>query len=290
MNLDRYFEVRFIDARQSHCESLTESRRLSNEDDRGCSTAVLYSACDGVLDDGRRERTKSFNVGSSAIQIPPTRIYSSVGNLDLVERINSGNFEGIDFGEIIKLRRHVEDIADDNLMDNLLREVEGDLSIEDEEPMIKQAIHEMIDRSEASEEMRISLRKLCLKYWDVFATDHTQTKISGLTPMPVYPLEVFDFSYPRVRPMSAEKPNFIRDKLLSMAERGLVTKVKSAEVGSMVFAVPKKGNKLRMVVDLVDVNKILRRDANELPHLEACFNNLAGCKYYGSFDVVSGFD
>eukprot|EP00924_Labyrinthula_sp_SR-Ha-C_P012841 snap_masked-scaffold_12-processed-gene-0.22-mRNA-1 protein AED:1.00 eAED:1.00 QI:0/-1/0/0/-1/1/1/0/198 len=198
MNLDRYFEVRFIEARQSHCESLTESRRLSNENDRGCSTAVLYSAWDGVLDDGRRERPKSFNVGSSAIQIPPTRIYSSVGNLDLFERINSGKFEGIDFGEIIKLRRHVEDIADDNLMDNLLPEVEGGLSIEDEEPMIKQAIHEMIDRSEASDEMRISLRELCLKYWDVFATDHTQTRISGLTPMPVYPLEVFDFAYPRL--------------------------------------------------------------------------------------------
>eukprot|EP00924_Labyrinthula_sp_SR-Ha-C_P006445 augustus_masked-scaffold_57-processed-gene-1.64-mRNA-1 protein AED:1.00 eAED:1.00 QI:0/0/0/0/1/1/9/0/1857 len=264
MNLDGYFEVRFIEARQSHCESLTESKRLSNEDARRCSTAVLYSAWDGVLDDGQGEGPKSFNIGSSAIHIPPTRIYSSVGNLDLVERINSGNFEGIDVGKIIKSRRH--------------------------EPMIKQAIHEMIDRSEASEEMRISLRKLCLKYWDVFATDHTQTKISGLTPMPVYPLEVFDFSYPRVRPMSAEKPNFIRDKLVSMADRGLVTKVKFAEFVSVVFAVPKKGNKLRMVVDLVDVNKILRRDANELPHLEACFDNLAGSKYYGSFDVVSGFD
>eukprot|EP00924_Labyrinthula_sp_SR-Ha-C_P004477 snap_masked-scaffold_1-processed-gene-1.13-mRNA-1 protein AED:1.00 eAED:1.00 QI:0/0/0/0/1/1/2/0/351 len=225
MNLDGYFEVRFIEARRSPFESLKESRILPNEDARGCSTAVLYSAWNGVLDDGRGERPKSFNVGSSNIQVPPTRIYSSIGNLDLVERINSGNFEGIDFGEIIKLRRHVEDIADDNLMDNLLPEVEEGLNIEEEEPLIKQAINEMIDRSEASEEMRISLRKLCLEFWDVFATDHTQTKISGLTPMPVYPLDNYDFSYPRVRPMSAEKSNFIRDKLLSMAERDWLPKL-----------------------------------------------------------------
>eukprot|EP00924_Labyrinthula_sp_SR-Ha-C_P005558 snap_masked-scaffold_68-processed-gene-0.36-mRNA-1 protein AED:1.00 eAED:1.00 QI:0/-1/0/0/-1/1/1/0/106 len=75
-----------------------------------------------------------------------------------------------------------------------------------------------------------------------------------------------------------------------MAERGLVTKVKSAEFESVVLAVPKKGNNLRMVVDLVDVNKILRRDVNQLPHLKTCFDNLTGSKYYRSFDVVSGFN
>eukprot|EP00924_Labyrinthula_sp_SR-Ha-C_P012886 snap_masked-scaffold_12-processed-gene-2.6-mRNA-1 protein AED:0.35 eAED:0.39 QI:0/-1/0/1/-1/1/1/0/1366 len=290
MNLDGHVEVRFIKARQSLSENLTLGRRLSNEDARGCSTAALYSAWERVLDDGLRDEPKSFNVDSWIEPIQPTRIYASIGSLDLVERINSGNFEGIDFGEIIKLRRHVEDIADDDLGDNLLPDVGEGLSLEDEEPLIKKAINEMVDRSEASLEMKKLLRKLCLSFWDVFATDHTQTKISGMSPMPVYPLENFEFAYPRVRPMSSEKSNFIRDKLLSMAERGLVTKVKSAEFGSVVFAVPKKGNKLRMVVDLVDVNKILRRDVNQLPHLETCFDNLAGSKYYGSFDVVSGFD
>eukprot|EP00924_Labyrinthula_sp_SR-Ha-C_P006787 maker-scaffold_8-augustus-gene-0.27-mRNA-1 protein AED:0.34 eAED:0.34 QI:0/0/0/0.66/1/0.66/3/0/1184 len=290
MNLDGHVEVRFIKARQSLSENLTLGRRLSNEDARGCSTAALYSAWERVLDDGLGDEPKSFNVDSWIEPIQPTRIYASIGSLDLVERINSGNFEGIDFGEIIKLRRHVEDIADDDLGDNLLPDVGEGLSLEDEEPLIKKAINEMVDRSEASMEMKKLLRKLCLSFWDVFATDHTQTRISGMSPMPVYPLENFEFAYPRVRPMSSEKSNFIRDKLLSMAERGLVTKVKSAEFGSVVFAVPKKGNKLRMVVDLVDVNKILRRDVNQLPHLETCFDNLAGSKYYGSFDVVSGFD
>eukprot|EP00924_Labyrinthula_sp_SR-Ha-C_P008973 snap_masked-scaffold_2-processed-gene-8.16-mRNA-1 protein AED:0.76 eAED:0.76 QI:0/-1/0/1/-1/1/1/0/884 len=290
MNLDGHVEVRFIKARQSLSENLTLGRLPSNENARGCSTADLYTAWERVLDDGLRDEPKSFNVDSWIEPIQPTRIYASIGSLDLVERINSGNFEGIDFGEIIKLRRHVEDIADDDLGDNLLPDVGEGLSLEDEEPLIKKAIHEMVDRSEASMEMKKLLRKLCLSFWDVFATDHTQTKISGMSPMPVYPLKNFEFAYPRVRPMSSEKSNFIRDKLLSMAERGLVTKVKSAEFGSVVFAVPKKGNKLRMVVDLVDVNKILRRDVNQLPHLETCFDNLAGSKYYGSFDVVSGFD
>eukprot|EP00924_Labyrinthula_sp_SR-Ha-C_P007782 maker-scaffold_28-snap-gene-3.8-mRNA-1 protein AED:0.33 eAED:0.36 QI:0/0/0/1/0.5/0.33/3/0/1487 len=290
MNLDGHVEVRFIKARRSLSENLTLGRRLSNEDARGCSTANLYTAWERFLDDGLGDEPKSFNVDSWIEPIQPTRIYASIGSLDLVERINSGNLEGIDFGEVIKLRRHVEDIADDNLGDNLLPDMEEGLSIEDEEPLIKKAIIEMVDRSEASIEMKKLLRKLCLSFWDVFATDHTQTKISGMTPMPVYPLENFEFNYPRVRPMSAEKSNFIRDKLLSMAERGLVTKVKSAEFGSVVFAMPKKGNKLRMVVVLVDVNKILRRDVNQLPHLETCFDNLAGSKYYGSFDVVSGFD
>eukprot|EP00924_Labyrinthula_sp_SR-Ha-C_P005548 snap_masked-scaffold_68-processed-gene-0.59-mRNA-1 protein AED:1.00 eAED:1.00 QI:0/0/0/0/1/1/2/0/290 len=196
---DGYFEVCITESRLA--PSVNLSRHPLNEDARGCSTTVLYSAWDGVLDDRRGKKPKSFNVRSSAIQIPPIRIYSSVGNLDLVERINSKTFEGIDFGEIIKLRRHAEDIADDNLGDNLLSEVEEGLSIEDEEPLIRRAIHEMVDCSEASEEMRTSLRNLCLRYWDIFSMDHTQTKISDLTPMPVYPLEVFDFLYLRVRPM-----------------------------------------------------------------------------------------
>eukprot|EP00924_Labyrinthula_sp_SR-Ha-C_P004255 snap_masked-scaffold_3-processed-gene-18.18-mRNA-1 protein AED:1.00 eAED:1.00 QI:0/-1/0/0/-1/1/1/0/335 len=241
MNLEGRIEVRFIKARSTLSENLTWGRLPSNEDARGCSTADLYTAWERVLDDGLGDKPRSFNVDSWIEPIPPTRIYASMGSLNLVERINSGNFEGIDFGEIIKLRRHIEDIADDDLGDNLLPEVGEGLSLDDEEPLIKKAINEMVDRSEASMEMKRLLRELCLSYWDVFATDHTQTKISGMTPMPVYPLDNFDFKYPRVRPMSSEKSNFIRDKLLSMAERGLVTKVKSAEFGSVVFAVPKKG-------------------------------------------------
>eukprot|EP00924_Labyrinthula_sp_SR-Ha-C_P012983 augustus_masked-scaffold_12-processed-gene-5.11-mRNA-1 protein AED:1.00 eAED:1.00 QI:0/0/0/0/1/1/2/0/1673 len=290
MNLEGRIEIRFIKARSRLSENLTWGRLPSNEDAGRCSTADLYTAWERVLDDGLGDNPRSFNVDLWIDHISPTRIYASIGSLDLVERMNSGNLEGIDFGEVIKLRRHIEDKADDDLGDNLLPEVGEGLNLEDEEPQIKKAINEMVDRAEASMEMKRLLRELCLSFWDVFATDHTQTKISGMTPMPVYPLDNFDFKYPRVRPMSSEKSNFIRDKLLSMAERGLVTKVKSAEFGSVVFAVPKKGNKLRMVVDLVDVNKILRRDVNQIPHLETCFDNLAGSKYYGSFDVVSGFD
>eukprot|EP00924_Labyrinthula_sp_SR-Ha-C_P015919 augustus_masked-scaffold_4-processed-gene-13.10-mRNA-1 protein AED:0.70 eAED:0.70 QI:0/0/0/0.25/1/1/8/0/1008 len=207
---DGYFEVRIIESRLA--PSVNLSKNPFNEDAWGYSTAA------------------SFNVYSLAKQIPPIRIYSSVGNLELVERINSRNYEGIDFGEIIKLCRHVEDIAYDNLGDNPLSEVEEGLNLENEEPLIRRAIHEMI------------------------------------------------------------KSNFIRDKLLSMAERGLVTKVKSTEFESVVFAVQKKGNKLRMVVNLVDINNILRRDVNQLPHLETCFDDLSGSKYYGSLNVVSGFD
>eukprot|EP00924_Labyrinthula_sp_SR-Ha-C_P000828 snap_masked-scaffold_7-processed-gene-4.47-mRNA-1 protein AED:1.00 eAED:1.00 QI:0/-1/0/0/-1/1/1/0/159 len=64
MNLEGRIEVRCIKARQSHCENLTGSRLLSNGDARGCSTAVLYSAWERVLDDGLGDEPKTFNVDS----------------------------------------------------------------------------------------------------------------------------------------------------------------------------------------------------------------------------------
>eukprot|EP00924_Labyrinthula_sp_SR-Ha-C_P008000 augustus_masked-scaffold_41-processed-gene-2.21-mRNA-1 protein AED:1.00 eAED:1.00 QI:0/0/0/0/1/1/4/0/1645 len=239
-----------------------------------------------------RQAVEAQRVGLTKVEVPGMLwVRNTATSVDLVERINTGDTSGIDFGEVIRLKRHVEDIADDDLGDILLPDVDEEVDPVSEEIEIREAISSMISKAtDASMEMKKKLKALCLEYWDVFATDHSQTRISKLEPMPVFPLENYEFKYPRARPTSAEKSRFIKEKIMSMEKRKLLKLVPAAEFGSVVFAVPKKGNKLRMVVDLVDVNKILRRDVNQLPFLEKSFENLAQSKFYASFDVVSGFD
>eukprot|EP00924_Labyrinthula_sp_SR-Ha-C_P009054 snap_masked-scaffold_2-processed-gene-11.4-mRNA-1 protein AED:0.14 eAED:0.14 QI:0/-1/0/1/-1/1/1/0/1364 len=239
-----------------------------------------------------RQAVDAQRLGLTRVEVPGMLwVRNTATSVDLVERINTGDTSGIDFGEVIRLKRHVEDIADDDLGDILLPDVDEEVDPVSEEIEIKEAISSMISKAtDASMEMKKKLKALCLEYWDVFATDHSQTRISKLEPMPVFPLENYEFKYPRARPTSAEKSRFIKEKIMSMEKRKLLKLVPAAEFGSVVFAVPKKGNKLRMVVDLVDVNKILRRDVNQLPFLEKSFENLAESKFYASFDVVSGFD
>eukprot|EP00924_Labyrinthula_sp_SR-Ha-C_P015833 snap_masked-scaffold_4-processed-gene-10.19-mRNA-1 protein AED:1.00 eAED:1.00 QI:0/-1/0/0/-1/1/1/0/533 len=238
-----------------------------------------------------KQAVEAQRMGLTKVVVPGMLwVRNTATSVDLVERINTGDTSGIDFGEVIRLKRHVEDIADDDLGDILLPDVDEEVDPVSEEIEIREAISSMISKAtDASMEMKEKLKALCLEYWDVFATDHSQTRISKLEPMPVFPLENYEFKYPRARPTSAEKSRFIKEKIMSMEKRKLLKLVPAAEFGSVVFAVPKKGNKLRMVVDLVDVNKILRRDVNQLPFLEKSFENLAQIKFYASFDVVSGF-
>eukprot|EP00924_Labyrinthula_sp_SR-Ha-C_P007103 augustus_masked-scaffold_8-processed-gene-9.1-mRNA-1 protein AED:1.00 eAED:1.00 QI:0/0/0/0/1/1/4/0/1269 len=239
-----------------------------------------------------RQAVEAQRMGLTKVVVPGMLwVRNTATSVDLVERINTGDTSGIDFGKVIRLKRHVEDIADDDLGDILLPDVDEEVDPVSEEIEIGEAISSMISKAtDASMEMKKKLKALCLEYWDVFATDHSQTRISKLEPMPVFPLENYEFKYPRARPTSAEKSRFIKEKIMSMEKRKLLKLVPAVEFGSVVFAVPKKGNKLRMVVDLVDVNKVLRRDVNQLPFLEKSFENLAQSKFYASFDVVSGFD
>eukprot|EP00924_Labyrinthula_sp_SR-Ha-C_P007784 snap_masked-scaffold_28-processed-gene-3.13-mRNA-1 protein AED:0.59 eAED:0.59 QI:0/-1/0/1/-1/1/1/0/85 len=84
---------------------------------------------------------------------------------------------------------------------------------------------------------------------------------------------------PTPRPLGPGKAEFVKVKLDRMVEKGMAKKVQQAIYGSVVFAVPKKNNAWRMVLDLVAVNKVLHRDVNILSILETQLVNTAPARF-----------
>eukprot|EP00924_Labyrinthula_sp_SR-Ha-C_P013650 snap_masked-scaffold_5-processed-gene-9.31-mRNA-1 protein AED:0.24 eAED:0.26 QI:0/0/0/1/1/1/2/0/662 len=143
---------------------------------------------------------------------------------------------------------------------------------------------------DANENQHNQLMDLCFKYEDVFATSASEIGISLLPPLGVVPFQGAEFKMPTPWPLGPGKAEFVKEKLDGMVEKGMAKKVQQAIYGSVVFAVPKKNNAWRMVLDLVAVNKVLHRDVNILPILETQLVNTAPARFYGCLDVVSGFD
>eukprot|EP00924_Labyrinthula_sp_SR-Ha-C_P007284 snap_masked-scaffold_8-processed-gene-14.74-mRNA-1 protein AED:0.38 eAED:0.38 QI:0/-1/0/1/-1/1/1/0/461 len=212
-------------------------------------------------------------------------------SIDFSRRLRDGNAGGIPFGETIHLKQNKDVIDEDNLEQLMLPEGNALYQPEAERAEIREAITKMVEAAgDANEDQRNQLRGLCLKYEDVFATSASQIGISLLPPMDVVPIKGAEFKMPAPRPLGPGKAEFVKEKLDGMVEKGMAKKIRQAIYGSVVFAVPKKNNTWRMVLDLVAVNKVLHRDVNILPILETQLVNTAPARFYGCLDVVSGFD
>eukprot|EP00924_Labyrinthula_sp_SR-Ha-C_P007752 snap_masked-scaffold_28-processed-gene-2.18-mRNA-1 protein AED:1.00 eAED:1.00 QI:0/-1/0/0/-1/1/1/0/99 len=84
-----------------------------------------------------------------------------------------------------------------------------------EETEINAVISTMFPRADdASQEVKIKLETVCLEYWDVKATDHSQIHICKLENISSFPLEKYEFKYPKSRLTSAKKSKFIKKNLL----------------------------------------------------------------------------
>ena len=76
-----------------------------------------------------------------------------------------------------------------------------------------------------------------------------------------------------------------------MLARGLIRPTFNPLYGSQAFLVPKKGpEKYRMVVDMRKLNQQTKRSSLMMPNLEQQVSYPKGAKFYGSFDILSGFD
>eukprot|EP00924_Labyrinthula_sp_SR-Ha-C_P006385 augustus_masked-scaffold_57-processed-gene-0.54-mRNA-1 protein AED:1.00 eAED:1.00 QI:0/0/0/0/1/1/5/0/2940 len=212
-------------------------------------------------------------------------------SIDFSRRFRDGNAEAIPFGETIHLKQNKDVVDEDNLEQLMLPEGNALYWPEAEKAEIREAITKMVEAAgDANEDQRNQLMDLCFKYEDVFATSALQIGISLLPPMDVVPIEGAEFKMPAPRPLGPGKAEFVKEKLDGMVEKGMAKKIRQAIYGSVVFAVPKKNNTWRMVLDLVAVNKVLHRDANILPLLETQLGNTAPARFYGCLDVISGFD
>eukprot|EP00924_Labyrinthula_sp_SR-Ha-C_P007690 maker-scaffold_28-snap-gene-0.34-mRNA-1 protein AED:0.61 eAED:0.61 QI:0/0/0/0.5/1/1/2/0/511 len=226
-------------------------------------------------------------LGGGRIEIPAFRAAS----IDFSRRLRDGNAEGIPFGETVHLKQNKDVVDKDNLEQLMLPEENSLYQPEAEKAELREAITKMVDvAGDANENQRNQLMELCLKYEHVFATDASKIGISLLPPMDVVPIRGAEFKMPVPRPLVPGKAEFVKEKVAGMVEKGMARKVRQAIYGSVAFAVPKKNNTWRMVLDIVAVNKVVHRDVNILPILETQLVNTAPARFYGYLDVVSGFD
>ena len=142
------------------------------------------------------------------------------------------------------------------------------------------------------QDAKSKLETILLRNKGAFGCKYSQVRMSKLTPMEVELHDDAPDNLPAAgRTMGHEQTLFLRQKLADLEKLGLVKVATNPVYASPAFVVKKKGpKKWRMVVDMRELNKWTKPTALLMPILEEQLARLGDAKYFGSFDVFSGFD
>ena len=124
-----------------------------------------------------------------------------------------------------------------------------------------------------------------------FGTKDSPARMSKLTPIKCTLKDESVEILAQPRWLGKEQMEFLRKRLLSMLKRGLIRPTSNPLYGSQAFLVLKKGlEKYRLVVDMRRLNENTRKTSLMMPNLEQQLNFPVDCNFFGSFDILSGFD
>ena len=73
-----------------------------------------------------------------------------------------------------------------------------------------------------------------------------------------------------------------------LLKKGIIRESQSP-YNSPLWIVPKKGNKLRTVVDYRKINEDTNQDAYPLPIIDDILDQLGNAKFFSAFDISAGF-
>ncbi|GBG70434.1 hypothetical protein CBR_g6562 [Chara braunii] len=88
--------------------------------------------------------------------------------------------------------------------------------------------------------------------------------------------------------MGSGKLEELRRQIDDMIGKGWI-KPSESEFGAPMLFVPKKGGKLRMCIDYRGLNRITRKNAYPLPHIDDLLDAAGGCKVFSKIDLKSGY-
>ncbi|XP_064464259.1 uncharacterized protein LOC135375498 [Ornithodoros turicata] len=81
----------------------------------------------------------------------------------------------------------------------------------------------------------------------------------------------------------------VTEELRRLEKEDILERVEASEWVSPIVVIPKKDGKIRLCVDLREVNKAIIPDLFPLPHTEELLNALAGAQYFSRIDLRSAY-
>lgn len=96
---------------------------------------------------------------------------------------------------------------------------------------------------------------------------------------------------PVVEPMRRRAPIHeaeIQKQVRDLLKAGIIEESRSPWASAVVL-VKKKTGDLRMCIDYRKLNAVTKKNAYPLPHIQTCLDNLAGKRYFTTFDFCSGY-
>ena len=93
----------------------------------------------------------------------------------------------------------------------------------------------------------------------------------------------------KLRPLPFSVRNKVSDELQKLEASGIIEKVNSSEWVSPIVVSVKKSGKLRICIDLREVNKSIIPDKYPLPKIDELFNELCGATVFTQLDLASAY-
>ena len=128
-----------------------------------------------------------------------------------------------------------------------------------------------------------------LRYHEVFTLKGDPLQCTSLTEHEII-LKTGKIIDLRSHKLSEAHREFALDHTKELLEKGIIRHSQShLSFNSPIWIVPEKGNKLRMVIEYMQVNKDTDQDAYPLPEIDDILDHLCQAKFFSAFDLSSGF-
>ena len=141
--------------------------------------------------------------------------------------------------------------------------------------------------SDLSDEEARQIEDLVLEFADVFALEATELGSTGLV---THTIDAGDS--PPIKQQARRVPfalrHVVEDMVAEMLEQGVVEPSRSPWSSPVVLVEKKDGSK-RFCIDYRRLNSVTKMDVYPLPRIDDTLDSLAGCQYFTTLDLASGF-
>ena len=131
------------------------------------------------------------------------------------------------------------------------------------------------------------IKKLMARYSEIFTLESDPLPCTNLTEHQIT-LKSGKIINLRSHKLPEKHRQFSLEETNRLLKKGIIRESQSP-YNSPLWIVPKKGNKLRMVIDYSRINEDTDQDAYPLPMIDDILDHLGKAKFFSAFDLSAGF-